>query len=155
MRIYFLRHGIAEVRSPKKTDAERALTKEGIHKLELSLPKFAAFEVHPDAIYTSPLVRAYQTAELVAKHLKCPLYTRELLAPGFDADKLQRILDDFAEEELMVVGHEPDFSHTISQVIGGGSIIMKKGGLARVDVQDKSLLHGSLVWLLTPRLLTS
>jgi phosphohistidine phosphatase len=155
MRIYFLRHGLAEDRSPKKPDAERVLTKEGIRKIELSVKKFAALDIHPSAIYTSPLVRAYQTAEIVAKNLKCPLYTRELLAPGFDPDKLQKLLEDFTEDELMVVGHEPDFSYTVSKVIGGGSIIMKKGGLARVDFQTKSLLKGSLVWLLTPRLLTS
>ncbi|MBZ0307137.1 MAG: histidine phosphatase family protein, partial [Anaerolineae bacterium] len=75
MRIYFLRHGIAEEPSSKKSDVKRELTKEGIHKLELSIQKFTAFDVQPDAIYTSPLVRACQTAELVAKRLKCPLYT--------------------------------------------------------------------------------
>ncbi len=155
MRVYFLRHGLAEERAESKRDVDRELTKEGIRKLELSVKKFAMLNIHPEAIYTSPLVRAYQTAEIVANHLKCPLYTRELLTPGFEPDKLHQLMQDCPDDELMLVGHEPDFSYTISRVIGGGSVVMKKGGIARVDFQTKSLLKGSLVWLLTPRILTS
>lgn len=155
MRLYFLRHGLAEVQSGSKPDSERELTKEGIRKLELSVKKFSALNIQPNVIYTSPFVRAYQTAEIISKHLKCPLYTRESLAPGFDPQKLHKILEDFADADLMLVGHEPDFGYTISHVIGGGSIIMKKGGIARVDFQTNSLLKGSLVWLLTPRILTN
>ena len=52
--------------------------------------------------------------------------------------------------ELMVVGHEPEFSATIAELIGGGFVDMKKGGLARVDVGGPGLEDGVLAWLLTP-----
>jgi phosphohistidine phosphatase SixA len=51
----------------------------------------------------------------------------------------------------MVVGHEPDFSSVIGQLIGSGSVVMRKGGLARVDITNP--MRGELVWLLTPQLL--
>ena len=50
----------------------------------------------------------------------------------------------------MVVGHEPDFSLTIAELIGGGCVEMKKGGLARIDVAGPGLEDGVLEWLLTP-----
>jgi phosphohistidine phosphatase SixA len=53
----------------------------------------------------------------------------------------------------MIVGHEPDFSRTISQLIGGGDVIMRKGGLARVDIKSGNQQRGELVWLLTPALM--
>ena len=56
---------------------------------------------------------------------------------------------------VMVVGHEPDFSATVAELIGGGDIVMKKGGLARVDVTAPVAGGGELVWLLTPPLLGS
>ena len=55
----------------------------------------------------------------------------------------------------MVVGHEPDFSETVAELIGGGDVVMKKGGLARVDVTAPAAGGGRLVWLLTPPLLGS
>ena len=58
-------------------------------------------------------------------------------------------LVDVAAE--LVVGHEPDFSGTISALIGGGSVVMKKGGLARIDVVSRHPLRGSLVWLIAPK----
>ena len=53
----------------------------------------------------------------------------------------------------MLVGHEPDFSATIAACIGGGSVECKKGGLARLDIDDPDSLSGTLVWLLPPRVL--
>ena len=55
----------------------------------------------------------------------------------------------------MVVGHEPDFSATVAELIGGGDVVMKKGGLARVDVTGPRPAAAQLVWLLTPPLLGS
>jgi phosphohistidine phosphatase SixA len=52
----------------------------------------------------------------------------------------------------MFVGHEPDFGLTVSALIGGGTITMKKGGVARIDVESSEPLHGSLVWLIAPKL---
>jgi phosphohistidine phosphatase len=55
---------------------------------------------------------------------------------------------------MMLVGHEPDFSLTISALTGGGRILLKKGGLARVDLTSSEPLQGELVWLLPPKVMT-
>ena len=68
-------------------------------------------------------------------------------------DAVQELVDDHKHDDrIMFVGHEPDFSETVSYIIGGGNITMKKGGLARVDLYSEHPLHGTLVWLLAPRL---
>jgi phosphohistidine phosphatase len=76
------------------------------------------------------------------------------LGPGFDIEQLAAILRDHASARaLMLVGHEPSFSETISALIGGGRVVCKKGGLACVDLPDVSNLSGELLWLIPPRLL--
>jgi phosphohistidine phosphatase len=109
-----------------------------------------------DTIVSSPLVRAVQTAELVAVALKLTqrLVQDQRLQPGFDLAQLQTLLADYTtDNQLMLVGHEPDFSTVIGQLIGAGRVVCKKGGLARVDLAAVSVLHGELVWLLPPRVL--
>jgi phosphohistidine phosphatase len=109
-----------------------------------------------DLIISSPLTRAIQTAEIVADYLDSfdILIEDERLEPGFSAGDLSEILDENPEvEAVMLVGHEPDFSLTIERIIGGGSIVCKKGSLARVDLTDAGVLSGELIWLLPPKLL--
>lgn len=153
MRLYFLRHGVAEDHSPEKEDAARRLTAEGIKKLERAVRCFAEYEVSPVVIYTSPLERALQTAQIMNAHLPSRMEITPLLAPGFNEKSLQQLLGHHMDEDVMLVGHEPDFSQTISKVIGGGNVTMKKGGLARVDVLTKVPLQGTLLWLLAPQVL--
>ena len=82
------------------------------------------------------------------------LVTDGRLAPGFGAKHLAAIMAEHrGARGLMLVGHEPDFSTVISACIGGGRIECKKGGLARVDIEDPTTLAGLLVWLLPPRVL--
>jgi phosphohistidine phosphatase len=115
-------------------------------------------DLGPDAIVTSPLARARRTAEIAADALglRGKLEEDARLAHGFDAARLEQILAAHpGAGALMVVGHEPDFSATVAELIGGGDIVMKKGGLARVDVTAPVAGGGELVWLLTPPLLGS
>ena len=79
----------------------------------------------------------------------------ERLVPGFDADALRAILAENPAEKLMLVGHDPSFSNVIAKVIGGGSIVLRKGGLARLDIEDLTTPSGRLVWLATPSLLVN
>ncbi len=159
MKVYFLRHGIAFERSEwKGADAERPLTGDGIGKLRNTAETLAHLDLGLDAIISSPLVRARQTAEIVAQALglKAKLSEDERLAPGFDNDQLQVMLREHSRANaVMLVGHEPDLSETISALIGGGRIVMKKGGLALVDLPDAQFRRGELLWLLTPKGLAS
>lgn len=159
MKLYFLRHGLAGERSEwKGNDFDRPLTEEGKAKMEAEAVAIAKLDLGLDAILTSPLVRAYQTAEIVARKLKLEnkLVKDERLDVDFDLNRLAKILRSHANAQaLMLVGHEPSFSETIGELIGGGRVVCKKGGLALVELDDPTSLRGELEWLLTPKLLAS
>lgn len=154
MRLYFLRHGLADWPDwDPARDHERPLTKEGLKKMKEQARTLADLDVKIDAVLSSPYTRAYQTADIVAGKLGLEVKAEPRLAPGFNLDKLKEITAAYGEEQaLLLVGHEPTFSLVIAELIGGGRVQMKKGALARVDVNRE--LQGELVWLLQPRILT-
>jgi phosphohistidine phosphatase len=108
-----------------------------------------------DAIITSPLTRAFETADIVAQHLNMrdKLMTDDRLAPGFGTQALTKVLKAHASAgALMLVGHEPDFSQTVNELVGG-RIVLKKGGIACVRVADPPRKKAELVWLVQPSLM--
>jgi phosphohistidine phosphatase len=157
MKLYFLRHGLAGERSEwTGDDFDRPLTREGKKRMAREAVRMKALKLNVEYIVSSPLVRAHQTAEIVARRLGLldKLLDEELLEPGFDVKDLKEILKSHAAAEaVMLVGHEPDFSATISCIIGGGRITFKKGGLACVALPDHTTLTGNLVWLIPPAVL--
>jgi phosphohistidine phosphatase len=156
MTLYVLRHGRADRSAWMGMDFERPLTEDGKECMLREADFIAQLDLGLDAILTSPLVRAYQTAEIVAERLNMLdlLTVDEQLEPGFGPIDLAEILEGYPEaDEIMFVGHEPDFSETISYLIGGGNIVCKKGSLARVDLIDAGPLAGELVWLIPPKAL--
>jgi len=157
MNLFFLRHGIAGDRADwKGDDSLRPLTSKGRSQLVLTAKVMASLGIEFDAVLTSPLVRARETAEIVAARLGATHRLREepRLEPGFDVTRLSDVLAGRGRDRtLLLVGHEPDFSHTISALVGGGNLEMKKGGLARVTLTSDRPLRGELVWLLPPKLL--
>jgi len=157
MKLYFLRHGLAGQRSEwTGDDFERPLTDEGQARMAREAVTIAKLGLNLDLILTSPLVRAYQTAQSVAQHLSLldKLITDERLAPGFSTEQLAPLLREHSNATaLMLVGHEPDFSKVIGDLIGGGRVECKKGSLACVEVPDPVRLAGELLWLLPPKIL--
>ena len=153
MKVYFLRHGDAG--DPDRwqgDDAERPLSAEGRERTTLEARALAAMRLKLDVMLTSPLLRARQTAMIVAETLKMRVNDDDRIV-DLDARKLQGILKDHRDvDAIMLVGHEPSMSQTISSVIGGGQIDLKKGGLACFEVAEASS-RGRLLWLLTPKLL--
>jgi phosphohistidine phosphatase len=157
VQIIFLRHGPAGSKSDwDGPDAERPLTDDGRGVVVLVADMLAHAGVTVDALLTSPLVRARQTAEIAAAALGCAdrLADDERLAGGFDRKSLAAIVAEHPDARaLMLVGHEPDFSATIAQLTGA-NVAVKKAGVARVDV-DEQTMRGTLVWLLPPRVFIS
>jgi phosphohistidine phosphatase len=157
VRLLFLRHGQAESRETWPGDDEgRPLTEEGRRAMAREAATIARLGVAPEVILSSPLVRAHETASIVAEGLGLAdrLRDDERLASGFDAAQLRAMLqENGGADTLMLVGHEPDFSLTIGELIGAAAVVCKKGGLARVDV-DEATGAAELVWLLPPKLLT-
>jgi phosphohistidine phosphatase len=155
MELYFLRHGIAADVGPAGTgDAGRPLTKEGIAKMQTEARGMRRLGLQLDALLSSPLVRARETAAIVARELGLELQLAAELAPGCDTALLFALLGEHrAAERMMLVGHEPDFSSLIGALTGGSQILMKKGGLGRVDIEQLEKASGTLVWLLPPHVL--
>jgi phosphohistidine phosphatase len=101
-----------------------------------------------DAVYTSPRVRALDTAKLACQELNGiePVVYKPLSA-GFDArDARELILENGSRGQVMIVGHEPDFTQTIHELTGA-RVDLKKGGLALIRVTG---VGGQLLLLLRP-----
>ena len=156
MRVYFMRHGDAGDKSAwRGPDASRPLSALGIERTEAAALHFKQTGLRPTRILTSPLVRAVQTAKIVADSLDVSelLEIDRRLDQSFDMRAFRRILKEHADEErLLLVGHDPSFSMVIEAAMGGGSIILKKGGVARLDIDSVSSATGRLVWLDAPSL---
>jgi phosphohistidine phosphatase len=150
MELYFLRHGEADWPDWKKSDDERPLTKRGRKEMRHVATFLRQIEAQPSLILTSPLPRAAQTAEITAAKLKTKCREDTLLAPGFGRPELKRLLEKYLEDSLMFVGHEPDFTETIS-ALTGASLKLSKAGVAKIDI-ERSLEDGRLLWLFPPKL---
>jgi phosphohistidine phosphatase len=156
MRLYFVRHAIAEDPTPDMLDTERQLTPKGIKRFTRSADTVKALGIEAARLYSSPLVRARQTAEILAKALDVEMVIRNEVGPGFGLAAIQTLTADLAPDSAAIfVGHEPDMSSAISTLIGGGNIVMKQGSFARVDLVSTTPLRGQLIWLLAPRVLVA
>jgi phosphohistidine phosphatase len=133
--IWLLRHAEAEDGSP---DAERRLTKKGQKQAKNAGRALKALGVKPDVCFTSPKVRAAETAKLVCEALGGEYTLEPKLAGGpFDAEALAAGLND-----VLLVGHDPDFSMAVHDATGA-QVRLKKGGLAGIE-------KGELMVLLRP-----
>jgi phosphohistidine phosphatase len=125
--IWLLRHGDAED-GEGKSDAERELTEKGERQSRNAGAALKELGVELDVCLTSPKVRAKRTAEVACESLDCPVEGDERLAGG-DFDPLELAA---GRGEVMLVGHEPDFSSAVAQVTGS-RVKFKKGGVAAID----------------------
>lgn len=149
MKLYLLRHGKADWPNWSKPDDERPLTKDGCKEVAIVGKFLERLEIAP-VIFTSPLPRASETADIVAKRLGVKVRVEPALRPGFDAAKLRGILKKFEGASLMIVGHEPDFTRTIFQLTGGKTK-MSKAGVALIELETDSM-KGEIRWLAPPKL---
>jgi phosphohistidine phosphatase len=154
MILYFMRHGAALSREEwNREEIERPLTAKGRKNTEKQARRFGR-EIRLDRIYTSPYVRAYQTADIIASVMEIPerVIVDERLGPGFDYDKLSAIVRENPKvESLLLVSHEPDLSSLVGQITGGGRLNFRKGALAEVELTDPESLQGVLSELISPR----
>lgn len=163
MDLFLLRHGVAAAASSDHPgqDSSRALTPEGVRKMQFAAAAIKASGLYFDLILSSPYLRATQTAELVAAALKVRRLVRlsAALAPQADFEKLVEELKNRYPERssVLLVGHEPYLTGLVSLLASGRpgmTINLKKGGLCKLSVAR--LRNGScaaLDWLLTPKLL--
>src|ERR687887_1626760 len=157
MIVYFLRHASAGHHLANPThDERRSLDEEGIEQCRQVGRALAAMDVHVDAVISSPLKRATQTASLVANEIGFDgkLQRTPALRPDAQVEAFSELLARNAKPEaLMVVGHNPSLSQFLSLLISEGasarSVDLKKCAVARVDLSGKM---GILKWILTPKI---
>jgi len=161
MYIYFLRHANAGM--PNATDAKdekRHLDLRGIkhgHDVGRAL---AAMNVTLDVIVSSPLLRALQTAEIVAREMRhrSKVVTDAALRPGASYEEFQQLLDRHSRTEaIMVVGHNPNLSQFLNKLLPGGNgatpIELKKGSIAKVEKEGRN--PAILKWYMTPKVVSA
>jgi phosphohistidine phosphatase len=131
--LWLLRHGDAEDGSP---DAERELTEKGRQQSQRAGAALGALGVELGACLASPKVRAVQTAELACEPFGIEPQLEPKLAGGpFDAEALAAGLGD----EVLLVGHDPDFSMAVHSLTGA-QVRLKKGGLAGIEKGELKVL---------------
>jgi phosphohistidine phosphatase len=150
-QLWLLRHGEA-VPHESKPDSDRELTPRGERQAIAAGEGLARLGVEFDACYTSPKVRARDTATLACRSLNIEPEEEGSLADGFGReDALELLLRHGEDARVLVVGHEPSFSQVVYDFTGG-RIDFKKGGVAAVRTERAS---GELLALLRPKELES
>ena len=149
MKLCFLRHGEADWPNWNKPDDERPLTERGRKEMKRVAQFLERLKFSPDAILTSPLPRASQTAEIAAERLGIELKTEPALAHGFNVERLRRLLAKAEVDCVTVVGHEPEFSEVIKKLTGG-EVKLSKAGVALLEV-NRGCTSGKLLWLFPPK----
>ena len=156
IELHFLRHAHAgDPAAWTGDDAARPLSDKGEKQADRLGAFLAGVGFKPDAIISSPKLRAAQTAEIVARHLGVPYSTDDRLAHALDLATLETLLGDAGDPSRPVVaGHDPDLSDLVAELAGSEGIPMRKGALTRIDV-ERPLRSGSgtLRWLIPPDLL--
>jgi phosphohistidine phosphatase len=146
-QLWLLRHGEAEPHDARP-DPERRLTPRGEDQSRAAGRALAALEVAFQAVYTSPKVRAAQTAALACEALGCEPVEHAALAEGFDAaDARELLLSCGPDERILVVGHNPDFAQVVHDLTGA-RVEFKKGGVAALRADGS---RAELVVLMRPR----
>jgi phosphohistidine phosphatase len=157
--IYLVRHAIAADRGEAwPDDTKRPLTTRGINRFKDGLGGLKWIEAAIDEIFSSPLVRAKQTADLLAAAVEGHPTVKilEALSPGQGSSLVMGQLAKAAKRRrIALVGHEPDLGQLAAHLIGASRpLTFKKGGICRIDVGTISARStGSLVWFVTPKVL--
>lgn len=158
MRLLIIRHAIAVPRgTPDIPDDERPLTPRGVRRFRSAAAGLARMMKRPDALLTSPLPRARQTAELAARAWGKLKVTETPALAGGTFEELTAVLDKFPPEATVaIVGHEPDLSDLLARLLGtthAERLTFKKGGAALLEIPGALSGGGVLLWYAPPRLM--
>lgn len=158
MKLYVMRHGPAEDDSPSGVDSDRALTAPGRERMRSVAKALLDASEAPLHIFTSPLVRCVQTAEVVAvlTRVAGAVQARRELAPGGSPPRLlDALMGGGHHRRVMLCGHEPDLSTFIGTLIGHPfPLAMQKGMVVGLHGGDDGKKPWRLRFVLDPKSLT-
>lgn len=157
MDLFFLRHASAGDPDPRQDyDERRALNDAGIEQCSLAAFALESFGAELECIYSSPLRRSWQTAEIVAAHLGLGklIQRADSLAPLGTYQGFLQLLEECGDREaVLFVGHNSNLREYMGKLLGSGlpaALHLKKGGLAKLRRDDRRTV---LQWCVTPKLL--
>ena len=136
MEVFLIRHAAAVDETLELRDPLRHLTPEGREQAKGLGDRLRWHDCHPTHIWTSPLVRAVQTAELVAAGLQLPIAVETLpqLAPGESLREVQKALDKLARDaHVLLIGHEPSISGIGTLLLGSELAALAKAEAVRIS----------------------
>jgi len=157
--LYLVRHAIAAERGDAwPDDAKRPLTADGASRFGDVVTGLVWLGVGIDEIFSSPLVRAKQTADILSAGLPERPHVKilEELAPGHDPASVRAELARRSKRRrVAVVGHEPDLGELTAALLGASRAVpFRKGGVCRIDVEGLgSARAGELIWFFPPKIL--
>ncbi|MEE8359821.1 MAG: phosphohistidine phosphatase SixA [Candidatus Omnitrophota bacterium] len=152
MKLYFLRHAEAIEKIPGMEDKDRPLTSFGAATMS-NLAKFLKGDSSGlDTVLTSPLLRAIQTADIVANTFGCKdrVSASENLLVGTPPEVLLDELKSYkSSKSILLVGHQPHIGIVISFLTGvkESDMNISKGSCALVEIEDLKTGSGRLVWI--------
>ena len=147
-QLWLLRHGEAVPHGARDADADRELTPRGERQATAAGQALARLGIDFAACYTSPKVRARDTARLACAALGIEPIEDRSLADGFDRDAATTFL--YAHDDgshILVVGHNPDFAQVLHDLTGA-RLDFKKGAVAAARVDGTA---ADLIALMRPR----
>lgn len=154
--VVLFRHGLAEVHAVAKPDGDRSLTAEGHAKTKSAARGMEALFPEADTIFSSPLLRAMQTALWLTKAYKDKLKIQvtDTLLPSADPERLAELIASQDGRNIIVVGHEPHLTDSFATFVGVSSSLradLKKAGCIGIRLDESG--RGTLEWMLAPRML--
>ena len=141
MNLYLIRHGDAEPVSAIKPDNKRELTSKGKETIRKAAEGWKKIIKSFDVIASSPFIRAVQTAEIIAAvyNHKDKIITDKKITSGCRFEDLTDFIKSFDEDDIAIVGHEPDMSRHLSSFVSSSGMYaeFKKGCLAKIKFEGK------------------
>lgn len=154
--VVLFRHGVAEERTGSKPDGDRSLTEEGHKKTRRAARGLHQLFSEADALFSSPLIRAMQTALWVTKAYgeSLKVQVTDALLPMADPSELAELIASQEGRNIIAVGHEPHMTEALAHLVGASPSFaadLKKAGCIGIRLDESG--RGTLEWMLTPGML--
>jgi phosphohistidine phosphatase len=155
LNLFLIRHGDAEKSSPQKKDSERELTHNGRESTKIAAGYWKHLIPGFDYIISSPYKRSLETAEIIAQVFEYSngIVTDTKLKPGSRTDDLVELTQIYSGKNIAVVGHQPDLSDFVSDLISGSNALVefRKSAIAKISFSSKIKKgKGTLDYLIPP-----